>query len=48
MIENNDLIVQKMVMVNAYQMNRQPIVFVIQQHPNLNIKQNRLQQRQQD
>lgn len=45
MIENNDLIINRMVMVNAFKMHRQPIVFTIQKHPNLNIKQERLKSR---
>lgn len=45
MIESNDLMIQKMVMVNAFEMNRQPIVFIIQRHPNLNIKKERMDDR---
>ncbi|MGD8566964.1 MAG: tRNA (adenine(22)-N(1))-methyltransferase TrmK [Gammaproteobacteria bacterium] len=45
MIESNDLMVQKMFMVNSIEMNRQPIVFVVQRHPNLNIKRERLKHR---
>ena len=46
MIESNNLMIQKMVMVNAFKMNRQPIVFIIQEHPNLRMKQKRLEQRE--
>ncbi|MCI0505861.1 MAG: tRNA (adenine(22)-N(1))-methyltransferase TrmK [Gammaproteobacteria bacterium] len=34
MIESNNLIINRMVMVNAYKMQRQPIVFTVQRHPN--------------
>jgi release factor glutamine methyltransferase len=34
MIESNNLIINRMVMVNAIKMQRQPIVFTIQRHPN--------------
>ena len=45
MIESNDLIVKRMAMINAFKMNRQPIVFVLQEHPNLNIKKERIKAR---
>ena len=45
MIESNDLIIQRMNMVNALKMNRQPIVFTIQQHPNLELKRIRERER---
>ena len=45
MIENNDMIINRMVMVNAFKMHRQPIVFTIQTHPNLKIKQERIKAR---
>jgi tRNA A58 N-methylase Trm61 len=45
MIESNDLIINRMVMVNAFKMHRQPIVFTLQEHPNLKIKQERIKAR---
>ena len=45
MIEKNDFIVNRMNMVYAFKMNRQPIVFTIQEHPNLEIKKHRLRER---
>ncbi|WP_455367110.1 methyltransferase [Kaarinaea lacus] len=45
MIESNDLIINRMAMVNAFKMHRQPIVFTIQKHPNLKIKQERIKAR---
>ncbi|WP_455197497.1 methyltransferase [Kaarinaea lacus] len=45
MIESNDLIINRMAMVNAFKMHRQPIVFTLQQHPNLKIKQERIKAR---
>ena len=41
MIESNGMIINKMVMINAFKMNRQPIVFVIQKHPNPRMKKSR-------
>ncbi len=46
MIESNDLIINRMSMINAFKMNRQPIVFVLQKHPNLNIKKERMNARE--
>ncbi|WP_455207812.1 50S ribosomal protein L11 methyltransferase [Kaarinaea lacus] len=45
MIESNDLIINRMVMVNAFKMHRQPIVFTLQKHPNLKIKEERIKAR---
>ena len=45
MIESNDFIVNRMNMVYAFKMNRQPIVFTIQEHPNLEIKKHRLREK---
>lgn len=45
MIESNNFVVNRMHMVYAFKMNRQPIVFTIQEHPNLEIKKHRLRER---
>ena len=41
MIESNGMIINKMVMINAFKHNRQPIIFVAQKHPNPRMKQQR-------
>ena len=45
MIESNDLIINRMNMIYAFKMNRQPIVFTLQEHPNLEIKKHRLREK---
>ncbi len=45
MIESNDFIIHRMNMVYAFKMNRQPIVFTIKEHPNLEIKKHRLREK---
>jgi len=45
MVESNDFIINRMNMVYAFKMNRQPIVFTIQEHPNLEIKKHRLREK---
>lgn len=45
MIEGNDFVINRMNMVYAFKMNRQPIVFTIQEHPNLEIKKHRLREK---
>jgi len=48
MIESNDLFILRMNMVNAFKMNRQPIVFTIQEHPNLELRRTRMRERQEN
>ncbi|WP_455375171.1 methyltransferase [Kaarinaea lacus] len=48
MIEGNDFVINRMNMVYAFKMNRQPIVFTIQEHPNLEIKKHRLREKNRD
>lgn len=45
MIESNDFVINRMHMVYAFKMNRQPIVFTVQDHPNLEMKKHRLRER---
>ena len=45
MIESNDLIINRMNMIYAFKMNRQPIVFTLQEHPNIEIKKQRLREK---
>lgn len=45
MIEGNNFIIKRMNMVYAFKMNRQPIVFTIQEHPNLEIKKHRIREK---
>ena len=45
MIESNDFIINRMHMVYAFKMNRQPIVFTVRDHPNLEIKKHRLREK---
>jgi tRNA1(Val) A37 N6-methylase TrmN6 len=45
MIESNNFVINRMHMVYAFKMNRQPIVFTVQEHPNLEIKKHRLREK---